>query len=258
MANGAIGEDRDIGGATADVDQTDPQFLFIFGQHGHGGGQRLQHQIGDFQPAAAHALDDILCRRHRAGDDMHLHFQPHRAHAERIANVFLAVDNELLRDGMENLLVGRDVDRTRGFHHAVHIHLADFLVLDGEHAMRVEALDVAARNAGVHLAYLAVRHQFGLFQRALDCVDRGLDIDYHAPPQTARRVRTHADDVQRAFGSYFGDDADNLGSADIEADDEVFGVSGFAHGSALVGKTRTRRHAYGKTVGITQIDIGRR
>ena len=35
--------------------------------------------------------------RHRAGDDVHLHFEPDAAHADRLAHVFLAVDDEFLR-----------------------------------------------------------------------------------------------------------------------------------------------------------------
>ena len=161
---------------------------------------------------------------------MYFDFEPHRAHAERIAYVFLPVDDEFLRDCVQNLLVGGDVDRARGLHHAVDIHLADFLVLDRVHAVRVEALDVAARDAGVDLAYLAVGHQLGFFQRALDRVHRGFDIHHYAAAQATRGTRAHADNVESAFGRGLGDDADNFGRTNIESDDEIFGVARFGHG----------------------------
>ena len=79
-----------------------------------------------------------------------------------------------------NLLVGRDVDRLRGFDHARDIGRGDFLVLDGDHAARIEAADMAAGDAGIDVADLAVGHQLGFFQRALDRFDSRLDIDDHA------------------------------------------------------------------------------
>ena len=86
------------------------------------------------EPAAAHALDDVLRRRHRAGDDVHLHFEAHAAHAERLAHVLLAVDDEFLRQDVQDLLVVRDRDRLRRLDHAVDVGLRDFLVLDRDHA----------------------------------------------------------------------------------------------------------------------------
>ena len=89
-----------------------------------GGGERLQHQVAHFQPAAAHALHDVLRRRHRAGDDVHLHLEPHAAHAERLAHVLLAVDDEFLIEDVQDLLVGGDVHRLGGLDHAVDVDLA--------------------------------------------------------------------------------------------------------------------------------------
>ncbi len=42
-----------------------PEILFVLGEHGIAGGQRLQHQVIDLQAAAAHAFDDVLRRRTR-------------------------------------------------------------------------------------------------------------------------------------------------------------------------------------------------
>jgi hypothetical protein len=64
-------EHRDVGGAAADVDQDHAEFLLVAGQHRVGRRHRLQDQVRHFQAAAAHALDDVLHRRHRAGDDVH-------------------------------------------------------------------------------------------------------------------------------------------------------------------------------------------
>jgi hypothetical protein len=168
VADRAIGEHRHVGGAAADIDQHHAQFFLVGRQHRIGRRHRLQDQVRHFQAAAAHALDDVLHRRHGAGDDVHLHFQADAAHADRLAHIFLAVDDEFLRHRVQQLLVGRDVDRFGRLDHARHVGRRHFLVLDGHHAAGIEAADMAARDAGIDIADLAVGHQLGFFQRALD------------------------------------------------------------------------------------------
>ena len=73
----------------------------------------------------------------------------------------------------------------------------DFLLLDRDHAARVEAADVAAGDPGVDLGDPAVRHQLGFFQHALDRRHRRLDVDDHALLEAARRLRAEPDDVER-------------------------------------------------------------
>ena len=84
-----------------------------------GRSQRLQHQVTHLQPAAAHAFHDVLRRRHGAGDDVHLDLEAHAAHAQRLAHAVLAVDDEFLRQDVQDLLVVRDRDRLRRLDDAV-------------------------------------------------------------------------------------------------------------------------------------------
>ena len=177
VADRAVGEHRDVGRAAADVDQADAQLLLVVVQHRDRRGERLQDHVLHLEAAAAHALDDVLDRRHRAGDDVHLHLEPHAAHAERLAHVLLPVDDEFLRQDVQDLLVVRDRDRLRRLDDAVDVGLRDFLLLDRDHAARVEAADVAAGDAGVDLGDPAVGHQLGLLQHALDRRHRRLDVD---------------------------------------------------------------------------------
>ncbi len=114
------------------------------------------------------------------GDDMDFHLQPHAAHAQRLLDAFLPVDAELLLEDVQDLLVARQADRARCFHRTNDVGVCHFLVFDLDHAVGIGAADVAARNAGIDIAYLAVRHQLGLFQRALDGADRGVDVHHHA------------------------------------------------------------------------------
>ena len=111
---------------------------------------------------------------------MHPHFEAHTTHADRFTHILLAVDDEFLGKDMQDLLVHRNVDCARGFNHAINIELRHFLVLDRHHAVRVETFDMRAGNAGQHVANLAIGHQLGLFQCALNAVDRRFNIDDHA------------------------------------------------------------------------------
>src|SRR5690606_20206341 len=97
MPNRAARVDGHIGGTAADVDQYDAEFLFVCRQACLARGDGLQDQVLHFEAAAAHALDDVLSRADRPGDDMHPDFQADAAHADRLADVLLAVDDVLLR-----------------------------------------------------------------------------------------------------------------------------------------------------------------
>jgi hypothetical protein len=85
---------------------------------------------------------------------------------------------------VENLLIGRNRHRPGGFNHPLDVHRGDFLILDGNHAVRVEASDVAAGNSGIHVAYLAVGHQFDFLQNTRNRCHGLLDIDHDALLQT--------------------------------------------------------------------------
>ena len=84
VADGALGEHRDVRRAAADVDHADAEVLLVVGQHRVGGGQLLEDQVLDLETAALHALLDVLGRVHRAGHQVHLAFQAHAGHAERL------------------------------------------------------------------------------------------------------------------------------------------------------------------------------
>ena len=75
--------------------------------------------------------------------DVHLDFEPHPGHSDRLAHVLLAVDDEFLAQDMKDLLVGRNVDGLRRVDDPPHVERRDLLVLDRDHSGRVEALDVA-------------------------------------------------------------------------------------------------------------------
>ena len=220
VRDGAVGEDGDVGGAAADVDQRDAQLLLVVLQHRLARGQRLEHDVQHLEVAARAALDDVLRGGRRRGDDVDPRLQAHAAHAQRLAHAVLAVDHVLLRQHVDDVAVDGQRDGARQLQHLGDVAGADFLVLDRDRAGRVDALDVAAGDAGVDLRDLAAGHALGLEDRLLDRRHRRVDVDDDALLEAARRVRADADDVE-AVGSDLAHDRGDLGGADVEPDDDV-------------------------------------
>ena len=137
----------------------------------------MQHHVADLETAAAHTLRQILDRGNSTGHDVDLDLEPNAAHAERIVNILLSIDDEFLRQDMEDLLVVGNCDRLRRFDNAVDVGLRYFLFFDRHHSARIQAADMAAGDARVHLAYPAIGHQLGFLDHPLNRRHRRLDVD---------------------------------------------------------------------------------
>jgi hypothetical protein len=229
VADGAIGEHGEVGGAAADVDQADAELLLVLAEHRVAGTELAEHQVVHLQTAAADALDDVLRGADRAGDHVHPRLQAHAAHADGLADALLVVDDEFLRQDVQDLLVRRDRHRAGGVDDPVDVRLHHLVLLDGGDAVGVQAADMAAGDAGMHRVDLAAGHQLGLLDRALDGLHRGLDIHDDALLQAVRRMRADADDLDGVVGLDLADQRGDLRGADVEPDHQVlFTTSGHA------------------------------
>ena len=121
MPNRAAGEHRDVGRAAADVDEAHAEFLFVVGEHRVAGRQLLEHDVVDLEPAALHALDDVLRSALGARHDVHFRFETHAGHADGFADALLAVDHVLLRQDVQDLLVRWDCHGARRIDHAIDV-----------------------------------------------------------------------------------------------------------------------------------------
>src|SRR5690606_19367833 len=138
------------------------------------------------EAAALHALDDVLRRADGAGDEMHLGLEAHAGHAYRLTDAVLRIDDELLRQHVNDALIGRNRHGARRVDDALDVAGADLFVADRDDAVRVQAAHVTARDAGQHAVDLAARHELGLFDRALNRLHRRFDVDDDAALQAAR------------------------------------------------------------------------
>ncbi|MCY1415824.1 hypothetical protein D9M71_313200 [compost metagenome] len=219
MADGAFGEDGDVGGAAADVHQADAQFLLVLGDHRVGRGQLREDDVIDLEAAAAHALLDVLSRVDRTGDHVDLGFQAHAGHAQRLAHAFLVVDHVVLGQRVQHALVGGDGDRLGRVEDAVDVRRAHLAVADRHDAVGVQAADVVAGDADECRVDTAAGHLLGLVDGALDRLHGGLDVHHHALLQAAGRMGPDADDLQLAVGRDLAHQRHHLGGADVQADD---------------------------------------
>src|SRR5438105_3719456 len=104
----------------------------------------------------------------RAVQDVDIVPERKARHADRLAHVLLAVDDEFLAKNVQDLLVGGDIHRAGGVDRASDVARTHLAVLDRHHAGRIEAADVAAGDADEGRDDLAVGHQLRLLERALD------------------------------------------------------------------------------------------
>ena len=88
---------------------------------------------------------------------------------------------------------------------------------------------MAACDPGIDLLDLAVGHELGFLERALDRVHGRLDVGDDPFLQPARGTVAHADDLEAAVWFDLGNDRGDLGGANVEADDQLLVVSALAH-----------------------------
>src|SRR5262249_33947673 len=216
----ALGVDGHVRGTATDVDQAHAEVALVLGQACLCGGEWLEHDVHHVEPGLVRALDDVLGARDGGRDDVDLRLEPHPAHPERLPGPAPVGADGTLRDDVDHLPVHRDRDGLRGVDYALHVAGRHLAILHRDYAVRVERADVAARDARVDRADLAVGHQLRLLDRLLDRVDRGVDVDHHALAQPARRMRADSNDVD-AVPVRRRDDHADLRGADIESDDQI-------------------------------------
>ena len=120
---------------------------------------------------------------------MHLHLEPHPRHPERLAHAVLVIDEEGLRQDVDDLAVLGQVDRLRGLEGALDVGRTDLAVPAGHrhHAAAVDAADMAAGDARVDRRDLDARHLLGLGNGLPDRLDGPVDVDHDALAESARR-----------------------------------------------------------------------
>ena len=244
----AASEESDIRGAATDVDQADPEVLFVLHQYRLARGELLEHDVLHVEAAAVHALDDVLRSARRASDDVHLGLQPDARHADRLPDSVLVVDDELLREDVKDVLVGRDRNRPRGVDHPVDVAGADLAVPDRHDALRVEAANVAPGHPDVDRPDGLPGHHLGLLHRVPDGLHGVFDVDHHAPLEPAREVGSDPQELDFARFRGCAHQRHHLRGADVEPRDEAL-LRSRSHPCTLECASPPSRHRTAKPFG---------
>ena len=80
---------------------------------------------------------------------------------------------------------------------------------------------MTARNPGIDRMNLTTGHQLRLFHGTLDGLNGGFDVDHYAFLQPSRRMGTQTHDIDGTVRFNLSDDRHNLGSPDIQADNQI-------------------------------------
>ena len=221
MPDGAVPEEPDVGGPATDVEKDHAQLTLVGIEHGFGRGERLQHDVVHRQAGAVDRAHHVVHRGDRASDDVHLDLEPHPRHPDGLADAVLLVDDERLREHVNDLAVLRQVDGPRGVDGALDVDHRDFAVLvaDGDDAAAVDAPDVAAGDARVHARHFDPGHLLGLAHGLADRLHGRVDVHDDPLAQATGRRRADSHHVDAAAGVRLGDDRADLRRADVEPDD---------------------------------------
>ena len=189
-----------------------PSSFCSLGQQGERRGEAVENNFLHFQLQAFHEADGILQAVGVAVDDVHVHFQPRAEHPDGIGDAVLAVHKKMLADGVNDRVLGGQIDGLGIFDDVLDIVLGNFAVggNDRMHAAIVEAADVPAGHAEINAADFHVGHLLGL-DDGVAHVFLGLrGVHDLALAHAARARLAEADDVQRAVGVLFADDGANF------------------------------------------------
>ena len=222
VADDAVLEDRDVGGAAADVDQRHARFFFFVRQHRGGGSEGLEDQLIHFEVGLLDALVNVLRRRRLASDDVEVGLQTHTGHADGVFDALLVVHGELLWNDVQNLLTWLHHELAHVLDERLDVLLADFRfkVLAGDHAAVLEGLDVLPGDADVHELDLGTHLHLGFLNRLLDRRHRAVDVGHHAAGHPHRLAASEAEQFNFPEFVLAPDEAGDFGGPDVEADDD--------------------------------------
>src|SRR5690349_19932241 len=105
MHHCAVHVDDQICRATADVVQRHADFALVCRQHRERAGEWLEHHFSHVQVHALGTLDDVLDCMRCGRDEMTTRFETHATHADGLGNSIVSIDQEFLRQHMQDLTV---------------------------------------------------------------------------------------------------------------------------------------------------------
>jgi len=119
---------------------------------------------------------------------VHVGLQTDAAHAYGISHAILSIHDELLRDHMQDLPVGRHGHVGRVLEQTLHVGFRDFAIpgRDRDDPTGLETLDVISGNAHNDIVHGHPSHALGFFDRIAYGGHGLVDVDDNTPVQALR------------------------------------------------------------------------
>src|SRR5512141_1512253 len=177
-----VAPDRDLRRAPAAVGEDDAELALVRREDRLARRKRLEDHLDDLDARPVDAVQQVLRRGDGDRHDVDVGLEAAPDHARRVRDAVLAVDDELAREDVEDLELGRDGHGAGRVERALDVLARDLAVLGGhrDDLPAVERLDGGPGDAPAGALDLRARHDFGLLRRALDRVDGGGHVDDRA------------------------------------------------------------------------------
>ena len=188
IGNCSLAKNHEFRRTCADVSEAHSQIALVGAQHGVGACEWLEHCVIDVHTGAIDGRHNILRGARSGGHHVDADFQAGGHHAQRIVHARLLVENEFLRQQMENFPVGGQGNGARFVDRHADFFAGDLAraISEGDATMRVDAAHVRAGHTDQRMLHGSARPVFGTLHRFLNRGDRLLQIYNHTLARTAR------------------------------------------------------------------------
>ena len=212
--------------AAAHVEHERAEFLLLVGQKRERGGQAVEHDGLDFELQALHHAHGVLQPVENAVDDVHVHLDARAEHPDGIDDAVLSIDEKMLADGVNDMVLRREIDRLRVANDILDIVLRDLAISghDRVNAAIGQPAHMATGHTEIHAANLHVGHQLSLDDGVAHVLTHGGGVRDLALAHAARTRLAEAHDVERASRAHLADHGADLRGADLQADDDGCGI----------------------------------
>lgn len=245
MFNDSIGANDVFSRAAAKIDNQCAELLFFRTKHCQRGCKAVENNIVDLQLKTFDAADGILDSVEVAVDDMDIDLHACPEHTDRIHNAFLPINQEVLANGMNDMILGGEIDGFGILDDIMDVILGDFTI-GGHHGVDtavVETSKMSPRDAEIDASNLDIRHLFGLDNGVANVLFREMIIDDFTFSDTAGSGLADADDVECAGFEKFTHHGADFGRADFKTYDDLAGLKhGVAVGIKIWNERSSREH----------------
>ncbi len=165
MLHFSLGKQRVLGGAVSDVENQSAELPFVVRQHGFGSCERLEDHFDHLDARSIDARQKRLSPGDISGHQMNRHLESSAQHSERISDTSLFIDDELLRNGVEDLAIRWEGSRLGGFEYSVDVLTGDLTILPcyRHNAAGIDTADIGASHTDVGSRDLDSGHDLGFF-----------------------------------------------------------------------------------------------